>query len=287
MDYVQDIQYEMVSSGKLSFANKSDITTVTVTEDILTIKLIDKSGPDIMYMPTNGLVMSDDTAEELSVKIGDIVSLELPHNNKKHMIEVAHICDDIKGVYLSRSFWRDLSEGFLPTNVYIKTDNIENLTRRFSDYDFIEFYKNKNETTEAIINQLATISIIVFLFIAFGGVLALAVLYNLGTMSFFEQIRNLATLMVLGFYNKEIKKLLLTENIIFTFIGVLLGIPLGIKLTHELMGSMGAFSMVVKIKILSYFMAGILTVGFALIINAILAKKMQQIDMLGALKSIE
>lgn len=80
---------------------------------------------------------------------------------------------------------------------------------------------------------------------------------------------------------------LLTENIIFTFIGILLGMPLGARLTQALMESMGSFDMDVLIKTTSYFISAVITMLFAIIVNKVLAKKMKTIDMLGALKSVE
>ncbi len=287
MDIVQDVQYEMTTGAKIFSEDKKETSTISVSEDILTIKLIDTSGPDIMQMPKEGIVMAEDTADDLNVKIGDAVTVERVGSNKTYKMEVAYICSNINGIYVGKTYWRSIGEEFLPTAAYIKTNNIERLSKMLSDYDFIESYKNKNDVTSAITGQLTTISMIVFLFIAFGGTLALVVLYNLGIMNFYEQTRSLATLMVLGFSGKEIKKLMLTENIVFTFIGIVCGIPFGVRLTQMLMGSMGSFSMDVMIKTTSYFIAGAITMLFAVFINKILAKKMKTIDMLGALKSVE
>ena len=102
-----------------------------------------------------------------------------------------------------------------------------------------------------------------YILILFGGGLACVVIYNLGIMSFFEQIRALATLMVLGFYDQEIRRLQLSENIIFTIGGILLGLPA------------------------SYILSCAVTLLFALAVNAMIGRKMRDIDMLGALKSVE
>lgn len=287
MESVQEVQYEMATGVKIYSADKKETTTISVSEDVLTIKLIDTSGPDIMEMPTQGIIMSNDLANNLNVKVGDTVNVECFNNNKIYKMKIDNIYGNINGAYIGKTYWRSIGQDFLPTAVYIKTDNVDKVAQTLSNYDFIESYKNKTDVTAAITGQLKTMSLIVFLFIVFGGTLALVVLYNLGIMNFYEETRSLATLMVLGFSGKEIKKLMLTENIIFTFIGIICGIPFGIKLVKMLMGSMGSFSMDVTVKITSYFLASIITMIFAAFINKILSNKMKTIDMLGALKSIE
>ena len=93
----------------------------------------------------------------------------------------------------------------------------------------------KYKLVESINSQMSAMNTIAFILIIFGGVLALVVLYNLGILNFYERMRELATLKVLGFMNNEIKTLVLRENTIFTIIGIIIGIPLGIKLTTFIM----------------------------------------------------
>ena len=109
----------------------------------------------------------------------------------------------------------------------------------------------------------------------------------LGIMSFFEQIRSLATLMVLGFYEGEIKYLQLSENLIFAAVGILLGIPLGIGLDRFLILSITAMPLEVVITARAIALSCGVTMLFALAVNVVIGRKMREIDMLGALKSVE
>ena len=106
-------------------------------------------------------------------------------------------------------------------------------------------------------------------------------------MSFFEQIRSLATLMVLGFYEGEIKYLQLSENLIFAAVGILLGIPLGIGLDRFLILSITAMPLEVVITARAIALSCGVTMLFALAVNVVIGRKMREIDMLGALKSVE
>jgi putative ABC transport system permease protein len=102
-------------------------------------------------------------------------------------------------------------------------------------------------------------------------------------------MRELATLKVLGFLSKEIKVLVLRENTIFTCIGIILGIPMGIGLHSSMLSQSSTQDMTFKpfINIITFLYAAGLTFIFSIFVNMLLGKKLKQIDMLGALKSVE
>ena len=106
-------------------------------------------------------------------------------------------------------------------------------------------------------------------------------------MSFFEQIRALATLMVLGFHDREIRVLQLSENIIFSVGGMILGLPAGLALTHFFVAVLKDLPLTVSTKPLSYLLSCLTTLLFTLAVNFVIGRKMKDIDMLGALKSVE
>ena len=113
------------------------------------------------------------------------------------------------------------------------------------------------------------------------------VIYNLGIMSFLEQIRSLATLMVLGFYDREIKSLQLSENLIFAALGICGGIPLGMTLSRLIVAVLEKMPLRAVTTPLSLALSCAITALFALAVNAAIGRRMGHIDMLGALKSVE
>lgn len=119
-------------------------------------------------------------------------------------------------------------------------------------------------------------------------VLGIVVLYNLGVMSYVERSRELATLKVLGFRDKAIGKLLISQNIWLTVIGVLIGIPAGLGVLkvlvvalvseYELSLSLSPFTFIVSIS---------LTFGVSLLVGLMVSRKNKKIDMVEALKGAE
>lgn len=151
----------------------------------------------------------------------------------------------------------------------------------------MDAWQTRESVTDAAAETLSSSSLVAYILILFGGGLACVVIYNLGIMSFFEQIRSLATLMVLGFYDREIKRLQLSENIIFALAGIVLGLPFGILLSHLFVAMLTTMPLEVATKPLSFVLSCAITLLFALLVNRVIGRKMRDIDMLGALKSVE
>ncbi|HEY8343722.1 MAG TPA: FtsX-like permease family protein, partial [Bacillota bacterium] len=114
------------------------------------------------------------------------------------------------------------------------------------------------------------------------------VLYNLGTLSFVERTRELATLKVLGFLPKEIRSLLQMQNLWLTVIGIGLGIPLGFLLTDYLLSTMpDNLDLLTGISLGSISVAIAGTFAVSALINMFLSRKVAGIDMITSLKAVE
>ena len=118
--------------------------------------------------------------------------------------------------------------------------------------------------------------------------LGIVVLYNLGVMSYVERHRELATLKVLGFRDKHIGKLLISQNIWLTVIGVLLGIPAGVGVLHVLITALvSEYELSLTLGILTYVISIALTFGVSLLVGLMVSRKNKKIDMVEALKGTE
>ena len=102
-----------------------------------------------------------------------------------------------------------------------------------------------------------------------AGALAFVVLYNLTNVNISERIREIATIKVLGFYDKEVSAYIYRENIILTIIGTVVGLGLGTILHKFIMVTVEIQSMMFGrvIDISSYFIAAVLTIVLSLFVN--------------------
>ena len=244
---VTGAELEMTTACWMYTDDQRVTSTLTVTEDTVSLHLYDPYASGSLTLPEDGLVLEQALADELGVEKGDVITLRFTGDNHYYTLRIAEL----------------------------------------DRYDFVDGWQSREAVTAAAVEKMTNTSMVVYILIVFGGGLACIVIYNLGIMSFYEQIRSLATLMVLGFHEKEIKKLQLSENLIFARAGILCGIPLGIALDRFLILSITAMPLEVVITPMAIGLSCAVTMGFALGVNVIIGRKMREIDMLGALKSVE
>lgn len=284
---VTEAELEMSTACWLYTDSQRATAALTVTEDQVSLKRYDPYAEGALTLPGNGLVLEESLANELGLRAGDRVTLRFTGDSRYYSVFVAEVNRCVSGACLSRSLWRSLGLAYTPTAAYLTSDGPEALAARLGDYDFVDAWQTRQAATAAAVERLSSMSMVVYILILFGGGLACIVIYNLGIMSFFEQLRSLATLMVLGFYEKEIKTLQLSENIIFAVCGILLGIPLGVSLNRMILVSITTMPLMEATRPASLALSCAVTLLFALAVNVVIGRKMREIDMLGALKSVE
>lgn len=284
---VTGAEMEMTTACWMYTADHLATSTLTVTEDTVSLHLYNPYASSSLTLPEDGLVLEESLADELGVKEGDILTLRFTGDTRYYPLKVVEVNRCVTGAYVSRSLWRNLGRPYTPTTAYLTTRDPAGLETELDRYDFVDGWQSREAVTAAVVEKMNNTSMVVYILIVFGGGLACIVIYNLGIMSFYEQIRSLATLMVLGFFEKEIKKLQLSENLIFAAAGIICGIPLGIALDRFLILSITSMPLEVVITPMAIGLSCAVTMVFALGVNVIIGRKMREIDMLGALKSVE
>ena len=186
---------------------------------------------------------------------------------------------------MTDSYWQEIGEKYSPTSVLVKWTHKDN---DFLNSDYVASYTDRKTQKSDFESNLSAIFGTSFLLILSGAILAFVVLYNMGMLNFAERIRDLATLEVLGFHQKEIRPLVLMENLFSTIIGIFLGIPIGKILANTIAGGFGDdFDLISHVTVDRILIAALITLIFAAIVNHVVRKKIKSIDMLQALKSVE
>ena len=129
----------------------------------------------------------------------------------------------------------------------------------------------------------------VVLIIVCAAALAFVVLYNLTNINITERIREIATIKVLGFYPGETSAYVFRENNALTFLGMLVGLPLGKWLHAYVMSQIRIDTIAFDVRIAwqSVVFSMLLTAVFAAIVNVVMYFKLRRISMAESLKSIE
>lgn len=162
-----------------------------------------------------------------------------------------------------------------------KTDEIKSS-------DLIAGKQDKTQLMETFNSFVQIMDSMVIILVVAAVILGVVVLYNLGIMSYVERSRELATLKVLGFRNRTIGKLLISQNIWLTVIGVIIGLPAGVGVLQWLLAALaGEYEMKLMLGALTYSVSILLTFGVSLLVGLMVARKNKKIDMVEALKGTE
>ena len=146
-----------------------------------------------------------------------------------------------------------------------------------------------SETTNTISQITDALSLVILIFFVSALVLAFIVLYNLSNINIIERTRELATLKVLGFVDREISSYIYRENVFIAVFGILFGLVLGVGL-HSLLIRFTAIDAVMygqDIEWYSYLIALGITVLIIVTVNLVLHQKLKKVDMVLSLKSVE
>lgn len=150
----------------------------------------------------------------------------------------------------------------------------------------INFVEDNVKTFDIMINSLNKI---VYVILAASCLLAFVVLYNLTNINIMERIREIATLKVLGFYDKEVSSYIFRETLILTFIGIFGGLFLGVFLHGFVMqtAEMDFIMFLKDINPLSHLYASVITILFTVIVALATHQYLKKVNMVESLKSVE
>lgn len=120
---------------------------------------------------------------------------------------------------MTDKYWESIGEVFKPTSLLVKWNHKPN--EEFLHSAYVDEYVNRSTQKSDLTSNTAVIYIAVGMMIIMGSILAFVVLYNSSILNFTERMRDLSTLRVLGFYQKEVRSLVLMENVLSVILGFL------------------------------------------------------------------
>lgn len=260
----------------------------TVLEDRHDMVYFESEGQRV-WLPEEGASVTKRLAEDLTLMMGDTLKLRMPDGSE--VTTTIRSIIDLQlgqGIYFSRSAWRKLnSMPYQPTALFLSGGAIN--VGAVDDMDGVDKVRTIEEERTGKLAVTSVMDLMVLLMAIFAGALLLVVMYTLGELSFFERIRDLATLMVLGFTPRETKRLILRENIVVAVIGLPIGLLLGPYLHRWVLvaGLPSTLQFLPYISLESWISTGVLTLFFAWLVNRVIGAKFKSVNMVEALKSVE
>ncbi len=142
------------------------------------------------------------------------------------------------------------------------------------------------QNDELYANVASSMGVISFVIIVFAILMAITVIYSLANMNIQDRQRELATLKVLGYHNKECSAYTFREIMIISIFSSLLGLPVGALLIAWVFSYLG-FGTISDVNWYSYFLSFFIVMAATILVNRLLFPKIKAIDMNSSLKSIE
>ena len=190
---------------------------------------------------------------------------------------------------------RSLSESLVMTAAYADKAGIDyTINTLFTDETEIAANAHilNTQPKQAILDSFDTfmdlMNTMIYLLVLAAVALGIVVLYNLGVMSYTERYREMATLKVVGFKNSKIARLLISQNLWLTVLGILIGLPAGVGVLQYLLTALASeYEMKLVLGPATFLISILLTFGVSLLVGLMVARKNKHIDMVAALKTEE
>ena len=260
------------------------------------VSLTSRNGKNTYVMDDSGVIITEKLAKMLGVSVGDKISFKTEETGTKTAeVAVSGIVENYlyHYIYMTPNIYKQLfNETASLNSIFIKTDGSVDdatLSKTMMDTNGINAVTMNSSTADEIGKAVRSIQFIVIILIIAAGLLAFVVLYNLNNINITERRRELATLKVLGFYDKELAAYVYRENVVLTIFGIILGIVFGILLHAFVMQTIETDIIMFgrEMKFWSYLFSTLFTIGFSLLVNWVMYFRLKKIDMVESLKSVE
>ena len=260
------------------------------------VVLQDRTTKEKYQLTDKGAVLTEKMAKELGVSAGDTVTIK-EENEKERTVKISQICENYMShyLYMTPAVYK-AAYGKEPkyNSIYYRTEGrttkeAELVGEAALKLDGALSVSYTTELRQQVDDMLQSLDIVIVVLIISAGMLAFVVLYNLNNINITERKRELATLKVLGFYDKEVTEYVYRENILLTLIGSVFGMLLG-KILHRFIIVTVEIDSVMfgrNINTISFVYAFLLTVVFSLFVNWVMYFKLKKINMVESLKSVE
>ena len=258
------------------------------------VDLFDYKSGDPITMGDEGVYIDQKLSELLKVSVGDTFFLD---GDVRGDVTVAGIYEHYTGhfIYMTPGYYGNALHADGEPNAYLlnftsdDTDTCNAIFEKLLDMSGVATTSRMRDTQDTYMHSMERVDFVVVIIILAAAALAMVVLFNLSNINITERQRELATIKLLGFYDKEVSAYVYRENIVLTVFGILMGCFMGHWLHIYLVRSTEIDLMMFGRQTApsAYVYAAILTMLFSVLVNVLAHFKMKKIDMVESLKSAE
>ncbi|MCI9313021.1 MAG: FtsX-like permease family protein [Erysipelotrichaceae bacterium] len=297
---IQDYMEVTMDSGTAIVDQEEQLITIVVPNDTLKfqnfVSLHARGENEELPLVEDGVIISEKLAMNAGVSVGD--QLEISEGDGiRRQVRISAIVENYVGhyVYFTPTYYKQIFHISPLTSAFIAQlrevdpaleESLGSALMEREEVVSVSFYSG---IAANFADTIASLSIVVVVLVIAAGMLAFVVLYNLTNVNISERMREIATIKVLGFYDLEVAEYVYRENIILTMIGALCGLVLGIGL-HALIMNLAEMESVMfgrNIDASSFLISFVITLGFGMLVNLVMYRRLKRIPMVESLKSVE
>lgn len=278
--------------------NSKDVFYIAISGEEVDkyIGLDNRKTKEKIELNDEGVVLTEKLANILEIDVGG--KIEITDGDVKTSVKVIGITENY--LYNYAYFTPNVYERIYGKDIAYN-EILANTTEELSEEEDVELadaLKQNEKIASTVLEKnlegefktsLGSLMSIVILFIGCASILSFTVLVNLNNINIEERKRELATIKLLGFYQKELESYVFRENIILTILGTILGLILGMGILGIVIqaAEVETIFLVKDINLINLLISTIITISFTLITNLFMKKKIKNINMIDSLKSIE
>ena len=263
-----------------------EANTIFVTNAGNLVRFQNENGEFIKVNKNNGVYVTRKLADQKDLKVGDTIKWHIYGVNKYYESKIVGLTKDpqVQNLTMTKEYLESLDIDYKPDSLYTNTD-----LKDIKDIKNVSLVQDINELKNGLESMLSMMKSMIILIIVFAVGLGAIIIYNMGILSYSEKQYQFATLKVLGFSDKKIKKIFVEQNNWITVLSIIIGLPTGYYMTSWIFKSVIAdnYDFSAYINLSTYLIAIIGTYLVSFIVSKMLSKKINKIDMVSSLKANE
>ena len=263
-----------------------EANTIFVTNAGNLVRFQNENGEFIKVNKNNGVYVTRKLADQKNLKVGDTIKWHIYGVNKYYESKIVGLTKDpqVQNLTMTKEYLESLDIDYKPDSLYTNTD-----LKGVKDIKNVSLVQDINELKNGLESMLSMMKSMIMLIIVFAIGLGAIIIYNMGILSYSEKQYQFATLKVLGFSDKKIRKIFVQQNNWITVLSIIIGLPTGYYMTSWIFKSVIAdnYDFSAYINLSTYLIAIIGTILVSIIVSRMLSKKVNKIDMVSSLKANE
>lgn len=264
-------------------------------QDLGNLVSLENSSGKAIQLSGRGIVLTEKLAQIYGVSVGDKIGLTL--EDKEVQVRVAAIADMYAGhfIYMTRGYYEQVTGRQKTANAYLvqlkndKTGHVQKLASQLLAMPAVKSLVQNTSLMAMLTTIAGSLQTIMTILVLLSILLGLVILYNLTIINMSERIRELSTIKVLGFHNREVTMYIYRETIVLSIIGIVVGLVGGIYLHRLLLEMIGSdsirFNPAVGLEV--YIIPVVAIIGILAALGIYVNRHLRKVDMLEALKSVD